>query len=140
MIRNYTLIWGIAQYTPTPPVSRNVITIFTELGKLIYNRVLIGMCAYGYIFQSKVDELLGDIQGFRAYINNVMVLVKGSFPQHIDQIRVIFYLLLTEVLKFNVNKRRFGLKYIPYQLFKKINALTTIMICPMNKFLDLINI
>ena len=43
-------------------------TIVTEFGKFRYNRLPIGMCASGDIFQAKVDDLLSDIEGFKACI------------------------------------------------------------------------
>ena len=43
------------------PASQDTTTIVTEFGKFIYNRLPMGMCASGDIFQAKVDELLSDI-------------------------------------------------------------------------------
>ena len=43
------------------PASQNTTTIVTEFGKFRYNRLPMGMCASGDIFQAKVDELLSDI-------------------------------------------------------------------------------
>ena len=39
--------------------------IVTEFGKFRYNRVPVGICTSGDIFQSKLDELIGDIEGSR---------------------------------------------------------------------------
>ena len=39
-----------------------------------------GLCASRDIFQAKLDNLLGDIEGVKAYINDILVLGKGSFP------------------------------------------------------------
>jgi hypothetical protein len=38
-------------------------TIITEFGKYRYNELPMGMCCSGDIFQAKVDQLLGDIEG-----------------------------------------------------------------------------
>ena len=54
-------------------------TIVTEFGKFGYNRLPMGMCASGDIFQAKVDKLLGDIEGVKTYIDNILVLSKDSF-------------------------------------------------------------
>ena len=43
------------------PASQGKMKIVTEFGKFKYNRLPMGMCDYGDIFQAKVDELLGDI-------------------------------------------------------------------------------
>ena len=36
------------------------------------------LCASVDIFQSKVDKLLGDIDGVKTYIDNILVLGEGS--------------------------------------------------------------
>ena len=45
-------------------------TIVTKFGKFRYNRLPMGICASGYIFQAKVDELLSDIEGVKTYIDD----------------------------------------------------------------------
>ena len=49
------------------PGSKYMTTIVTEFWKFRYNHLPMGMCASGYIFQDKVDELLGDIEGVKKY-------------------------------------------------------------------------
>ena len=41
-----------------------------------------GMCAFGYIFQAKVDKVLGDIKGIKTYIYDILVLSKDSFEKN----------------------------------------------------------
>ena len=57
--------------------------VVTEFGKFRYNRLPIGMCFSGYIFQSKADELLGDIEGTKMYIYYIFVLNKDCFKNYI---------------------------------------------------------
>ena len=59
-----------------------MMTIVTEFGKFKYNRLPMGMCASGDIFQAKVDKLLGDIEGVNAYIDDIIVLSKYRFENH----------------------------------------------------------
>ena len=73
-----------------------------------------GLCTSGEIFQTKSDELLGNILGVKKYIGNVLVLREGSFYQHIDQIIVILSRLCTTGLKVNPPKCSFELKDITY--------------------------
>ena len=73
-----------------------------------------GMYASGDIFQSKVYELLDDIEGVKTYIGDILVLGKDSFENYIDQLRIIFGKLRAAALKFNAPKCSFGLKEIPY--------------------------
>ena len=73
-----------------------------------------GMYAYRDIFQDKVDDLLGDIEGVKIYINGILVLIKNIFEKHIDQLKIIFGRLRAAGLKVNAPKFSFGLKEIPY--------------------------
>ena len=63
-----------------------------------------GMCASGDIFQVKLDEILGDINIVKHYINDILVLSKDSYEKHIGQLRIIFGRLRTAGLKFNTPK------------------------------------
>ena len=51
-------------------------TIVPEFGKFGYNCLPMGMCASGNIFQAKVDELIGDIEGAKTNINDKLILSK----------------------------------------------------------------
>ena len=58
------------------PTSQYMTTIVTEFGKFRYNCLPMGMCASGDIFQAKVDELLGDIEGVKTYTDDILILSK----------------------------------------------------------------
>ena len=58
-------------------------TIITEFGKFRYNHLHMGMCASGYIFQDKVYELLGHIEGVKTHIDDILVLGKDCFRKNI---------------------------------------------------------
>ena len=40
-----------------------------------------GMCASRDIFQAKLDKLLGNIEGVKTYINDILILCKYSFEK-----------------------------------------------------------
>ena len=86
------------------PTSQDMTTIVTEFGKFRYNRLPIGMCASGDIIQDKVDKLLGDIKGVKTYINDILVLNKDSYENHMDQLRIIFGRLRAAGLNVNASK------------------------------------
>ena len=85
-------------------------TIVTEFGKFRYNCLSMGICALGYIFQAKVDELLGDIEGIKIHIDDILLLRKYSSENHIHQLIIIIGRISNAGLKINVPKCRFGLK------------------------------
>ena len=93
---------------------QDMTTFVTDFGKFIFNCLPMGMCALRDIYQAKVDELLGDIGGFKNYIDNIIVLSKDSFDKHIYQLIIIFGRLSAVGLKYNATKYSFGLKEIPY--------------------------
>ena len=55
------------------PISQDMTMIVTEFGEFRYNRLPMGMWDSGYIFQGKVDTLLGQIEGFKTYIDDIIV-------------------------------------------------------------------
>ena len=67
-----------------------------------------GMCTSGEIFQAKVDELLGDIEGVKTYIDDILVLSKDIFENHIDQLRIILGRLRASGLKVTARFRPKG--------------------------------
>ena len=96
------------------PASQDMTTIVAEFGKFGYNRLPMGMCALGDIFQAKVDELLGNIEGIKTYTGDKIVLIKCCLKNHIEQLRIIFGIFRAAGLKANAHKCSFGLKEIPY--------------------------
>ena len=86
-----------------------MMTIVTEFGKFRYNRLPIGMCASADIYKSKVDKLLGNIKGVKTYIDDILVLTKDCFKNHMHQLRIIFGILCAAGFKVNASKCCFGL-------------------------------
>ena len=66
------------------------------------------------IFQAKIYELLGDIQGVKAYIDDILVIKRGSFDEHLQQLEEVFDRCQKAGLKMNAEKCRFGLNEIDY--------------------------
>ena len=59
-----------------------MMTIVTEFGKFGFNCLPMGICASEDIFQAKVDNLVGDIEGVKTYIDDIIVLSKDCFRKH----------------------------------------------------------
>ena len=92
----------------------NICTIVTEFGKYWYKRLPMGVSCSPDIFQAKIYELLGDIEGTRAYIDNILVIKKGTFQEHLSQLEEIFRRCQKANLKLNAKKCSFGLNEIDY--------------------------
>ena len=95
------------------PASQDMTTIVTEFGKFVYNCLPMGMCTSGDIFQAKVDELLGDVDGIKIYIDDILFLSEYCFIKHIEHLRMLFGKLCAAGLKLHAPKFSFGLKEIP---------------------------
>ena len=81
-----TLDINMGYYTITIlPASQEMTTIVTEFGKFRYNRIPMGMFDSDGIFQDKVDNLLGDIDVVKKYIDDILVLIKERFSNHIEK-------------------------------------------------------
>ena len=59
-------------------------TIVSEFGKYRYNHIPMGMYVSGHTFQAKIDQLLVDIKGIKTYIDDILVLIKYRFSNHIE--------------------------------------------------------
>ena len=63
-----------------------------------------GLYASDDMFKAKADKTLGNIEEVKEYINDIIVLIKGSLPQHMNHMGVIFSGLHVSVLKVNNTK------------------------------------
>ena len=99
--------------TRISPAIQDMTMIVIKFWKFIYNCLPMGMWASGDTFQAKVDEIIGDIEGVKTYINDTLVLGKDRFEKHIQQMGIIFGTLSAVGLKVNAPKCSFGLKEIP---------------------------
>ena len=64
----------------------DICTIITEFGKYRYKRLPMGVTCSPDIFQAKTYDLLGDIEGLKAYIDDILVVEKGTFRVHLDKL------------------------------------------------------
>ena len=72
------------------------------------------MAISGDMFQSKVYDLIRDIDGVRTYIDDILCIGKGNFSEHINQLEEIFRRFKRSGLKINASTCSFGLKELPY--------------------------
>ena len=89
-------------------------TIVTEFGKFRYLRLPMGVSCSPDIFQSKINELLGDLEYIRAYLDDVLVLSKGTFKDHLQKVRVVLERFQRKGLRVNIDKSSFGISEVEY--------------------------
>ena len=61
-----------------------------------------------------MDKLPSDIEGIKTFTDDILVLIKDFFTNHIKQLMIIFGRLRAAGFKVNAPKFSFGLKDIPY--------------------------
>ena len=81
--------------------SADMCTIVTEFGKFRYRRLPMGVSGSPDIFQAKIYELMGDLEGVKAYLDDILVINKGDFSQHLEQLEEVFRRCLNTNLKLN---------------------------------------
>jgi len=103
------------------PDSSRLCTIVLPWGKYEYLRLPMGLCNAPDIFQEKMSELMEGLEFARAYIDDLLVVSKGDFTDHLDKIESIFSRLSEAGLKVNASKSHFAcdeLEYLGYLINK----------------------
>src|SRR6185369_12661947 len=89
----------------------------TTLGKYEYLRLPMGLCNSPDIFQEKMGELMSGLDFARAYLDDLLIISKGSFEEHLDQLEQALTRLAEAGLKINASKSslcRAELEYLGY--------------------------
>ena len=74
-------------------------TIVLPWGKYEYQRLPMGLCNSPDIFQEKMGELMADLEFVRAYIDDLIILTKDTWENHLQQLKVVFTRLRDAGLK-----------------------------------------
>jgi hypothetical protein len=96
------------------PFSKSLCTIVLPYGKYEYQRLPMGLCNSPDIFQERMSTLIEDLEFCRAYIDDLLVLSKGSWEQHLHNLETILHRLQQKGLKVNANKSSFGAHEVEY--------------------------
>jgi len=81
-----------------------------------------GLCNSPDIFQEKMGELMADLEFVRAYIDDLLILTKGTWEQHLTQLHIVFQRLQDAGLKVHAKKSFFGrteLEYLGYWITRE---------------------
>ena len=119
------------------PQSARMCTVVFPWGKYEYLRLPMGLCNAPDIFQEKMGDLFHDLEFVRAYIDDLLVISKGSFHDHLRKLEQVFIRLTKAGLKVNASKSSFAaeaLEYLGYwisregirPLSKKVEAMNNI--------------
>ncbi len=137
----------------TPQASR-VCTVVLPWGKYEYVRLPMGLCTAPDIFQEKMNSLMDGLEFARAYLDDLLVISKNSFEEHLEHLEQVFTCLAEAGLKVNMSKSKFcqtELDYLGYTInrqgirpiMKKVEAI--LQIAPpktrkqLRKFIGMVN-
>src|SRR5688500_7684988 len=100
----------------TPNASRLCMVVL-PWGKHEYLRLPMGLCNSPDIFQEKMSKLMAGLEFARAYLDNLLIILKGEFDEHLMQLEAAFTRLSEAGLKINASKSslcRTELEYLGY--------------------------
>ena len=119
------------------PFASNLCTVVLPWGKYAYKRLPMGICNAPDIFQEKINNLMGDLEFVRAYLDDILIISteKEGFEGHLEKLEKIFTRLLEAGLKVNASKSKFcqdTLEYLGYTITNKgiqpsVNKITAIL-------------
>ena len=99
------------------PDSKKYCTIVMPFGKYEYQRIPMGLCNSPDIFQEKMSELMDGLNFVQTYIDDLLVITKESFEDHLEKLDLVLTRLSEAGLKVNGNKSFFArteLEYLGY--------------------------
>ena len=116
------------------PSSSALCTIVLPWGKYEYLKLPMGLCNSPDIFQEKVNELFYGLDYVKAYIDDLLIITKDSFEEHLNKVGKVLHKLNNAGLKINIGKSCFcktELEYLGYwitqtgirPLTKKVEAI-----------------
>jgi len=119
------------------PNSKRLCTIVLPFGKFEYQRLPMGLSNSPDIFQEKMSDLMRGLEFVRAYIDDLLILTKGNFDTHLDNLEKVLERLQVAGLKINASKSFFAkgeLEYLGYWITrdgiqpvsKKVDAIMNI--------------
>ena len=90
------------------PFSKQLCTIVLPWGKYEYQKLPMGLCNSPDIFQEKMSTLMYDLEYVRTYIDDLLVLMKGTFEDHLNKVSIVLNQLKQAGLKVNICKSYFA--------------------------------
>ena len=105
----------------TPNASR-LCTVVLPWGKYGHLRLPMGLCNSPDIFHKKMGELMAGLDFARAYLDGLLIISRGSFDEHLEQLEQSLTRLAEAGLKINASKSslcRTELEYLGYWITRK---------------------
>jgi hypothetical protein len=101
------------------PDASKICTVIFPWGKYSYKRLPLGIAGSPDIFQEKMSELMESLEFVRAYLDDLLCIIKLSLEDHLDKLEVVLWRLYNAGLKVNAAKLTFcalEIEYLGYVL------------------------
>ncbi len=96
------------------PRAVKMFTIIFPWGKYSYLRLPMGFAGSADIFQAEIMDLMEALEYVRAYIDDLLVIIRGTLEDHLDKLRKVLRRLREAGLKVNAVKSHFCTHEIEY--------------------------
>ena len=96
------------------PNSSKLCTIVFPWGKHEHVRLPMGLCNSPDIFQEKMSDLMTGLEFVRVYIDDLLVITKDTWEDHLNKLSKVFDRLSEVGLKVNIKKSHFGRSQIEH--------------------------
>jgi hypothetical protein len=97
------------------PRAVEMFTIIFPWGKYSYLRLPMGFAGSADIFQAEMMDLMKALEYVRAYIDDLLVITRGTLEDHLDKLREALRRLREAGLKVNAVKSHFCTHEIEYR-------------------------
>jgi hypothetical protein len=101
------------------PDASRICTVIFHWGKYFYKRLTMGIAGSPDIVQSKMLELIEDLEYVRAYLDDLLCISRSSLKDHLKKLKEVLRHLCDAGLKVNTEKSTFcalEIEYIEYIL------------------------
>ena len=96
------------------PEASEICTIIFPWGKYSYKRLPMGFGGSADIFQAQMMDLMASLEYVRAYIDDLLIITRGTLDDHIEKIKIVLARLRDAGLKVNAAKSFFCTHEIEY--------------------------
>ena len=89
------------------PEASKICTIIFPWGKYSYKRLPMGIAGSPDIFQEKMSDLMATLEFVRTYLDDLLIITKGSLEDHLEKLSMVLTRLQDAGLKINADKSKF---------------------------------
>jgi len=89
------------------PEASQICTIIFPWGKYSYKRLPMGIAGSPDIFQEKMSDLMAPLEFVRTYLDDLLIITKGSLEDHLEKLSMVLTRLQDAGLKINADKSKF---------------------------------